>query len=584
MSISPNQVNRTVLLGSGGDPVSKAIPISNKKKARGEDSKWVSKKASIKSLTLSNWPSYNSTLAPTSTRSSYSIAQDANGMVVISGGNVGDSISLFQATENTWLNTTSVFTLASKTESPLTSTPASVSAASVASGSSLASTASAQPSDSAIATSSKSTTKSDSMKVLGAVLGSVVGLALFLFAILLLLRHRRKRREHAELGHQRRASGLGQDEKDVAQVQRSPNYGSSFLDLDTSSNFQGHKAGKESHSSFSSMAILMGKVGQSAGHKRGGLSRNDGSNASSADSMFNKKYKNAISNPIPQENGSGAMNGGLPGALVKEVSFESDAASRTAQTTPTAPAGQAGPSTRTRASNGGRRGSTRRSSGWNRYWSGGSGAMNILGLGSKRNTYSTSSDRSTNSQYSAEQRMPSQVPRLSALEIPPSSGGNFGLSRVATGSPTVSYNSDFQLTEGISGQISHSRIGSVSSEDSFDARRQTDPFSSGVPESVHEFGAAIPNWETPLAAASSRTGSSAYSSSNYDRTTVGTSFHFGGGTPTPSLPSFPSVPSFPAPPTSRPPVDEGDKTRTTSDMSWLNLGADSSRDPGVPRI
>ena len=348
-------------------------------------------------------------------------------------------------------------------------------------------------------------------------------MALILIAILLLLRWKRKRRQHQDIGHQRRASGISV-EKDGMEFTGLPQ-------MSSARQLQNHGA-QPSAGSFSSMAILMGRSGQKKGER--------GSQGSASSSQFNKKYKTAISNPIPQER---PANGFLaasdePPRTERSVIDDKAAVSR--------PRG-----------NGARRGSTRRSSGWNRYWSGGS-ALNILGFGSKRTT--VGSDPDTSSQYS--EHRPSQLTQHSAMVPPLKFGGPPELNRVASGSPTVADTSSrFPLTREMSGQIERSSIASASSYDDDDRR---DAFSSGIPASVNEQNSWDPvdrqDW-----AAGGRGQSNAYTESVYaqtlPRSTVGT---------------FPRDTRFPIPPTSQMPK-RPTPPHPTSDMSWLNLGGESSR-------
>ena len=105
MSVSPNQVNRTVLIDGNGRPMTSSKPIymtrdtiSGQLVERSEHGEG--------NLTAANWPIYNSTLAPSSIRADYSVAKDEDGLVVISGGNKEDVLCIFTARENCWVNAT----------------------------------------------------------------------------------------------------------------------------------------------------------------------------------------------------------------------------------------------------------------------------------------------------------------------------------------------------------------------------------------------------------------------------------------------------------------------------------------------
>ena len=532
VTVSPNQVNRTVLIGANGNPVSNAQPIISR--SLSEDflsetlEEAVAEKVKRGNLTLANWPAYNATFAPTSTRNGYSIAQDQSGLVVICGGNSNDVLCMFKARDNCWVNASAVLEKSSvQSAAPSASTGT---ATATATASSSAQTPS-QPAT-AVGTDTSSTPSTPTPNLLGAIIGSILGVAVVFLAVLLLLRWRRNRRRFAEAGHQRRASGIPSPEKDPM------DFADRGLNFGNHSNAYRHGQ-QESQGSFSSMAILMGNVGQS--QKRGVLGRRNGSNGSDSSSTFNKKYKTAISKPIPQTNFGPSGNFTV---VEKGASF-----GRGALTPAPAPAQTS--TARPRGSGTARRGSTRRSSGWNRYWSGGS-ALNILGFGSKRATdYDSGSDRASGSQYS-DAGLPTtttQVSQVSAMPPPLSLGRPAGrMSRVASNSPTIGHASDgFPLKEGMAGQIE--RPGSSSTVSSYNDHRDT--ISTGVPASVHQ-----DTW-TPVSGSGWARGGEVpnitYSESNY--TTI-----LPRGRPTDSS-SHAAV------------SDRRALPQHSSDMSWLNLGA-----------
>jgi hypothetical protein len=526
VSVSPNQVNRTVLIDANGNPVSNAQPITSRSLAEELHSdgleKSVANNVKRGNLTLATWPAYNDTLAPTSTRDGFSIAKDESGLVVICGGNTDDVLCIFNARDNSWTNATALL----EKSSVQSAAPSTIV------GTSTASSSAQTPSQSAAAvgTDASSTTSTPTPKLIGAIIGSILCLVVVISGLLLLLRWRRNRRRFTEAGHQRRASGIPSLEKDPMDF------------ADRGLNFGNHSNGyhhgqQESQGSFSSMAILMGNVGQN--QKRGVLGRRNGSNGSDSSSTFNKKYKTAISKPIPQSNfgPSGSFTVAAKGASLGRGAL--------------APAPAPSSTARPRGSGTARRGSTRRSSGWNRYWSGGS-ALNILGFGSKRATdYDSGSDRASGSQYS-DAGLPStttQVSQVSAIPPPLNLGRPAGrMSRVASNSPTIGHASDgFPLKEGMAGQIE--RPGSSSTVSSYNDHRDT--ISTGVPASVHQ-----DTW-TPVSGSGWGRGGEVpnitYSESKY--TTI-----LPRGRPTDS--SSHAAPS-----------DRRDQPQHSSDMSWLNLGA-----------
>jgi len=513
MTVSPNQVNRTILIDENGNPIknAKAISARDLSEVSLETRDVVRSKTKRAHLTVAEWPTYNATLAPRTTRTEYSIAHDSNGLVVFSGGNADDVLCMFKARENCWANATALLTGA-QAQTAIDAIPSSVSTAS--------STQTPSQSTAESVAGSSSTFK---YKVLGLVMGSVVGFALLVLIVALCIRRRTKLRAFAEAGHQRRASGVP-DEKDPM------DFADRGISFDTATRYQRH-ARDNSQASFSSMAILMGKVGSNQSHPV--IGRRNGSNASDSSSNFNKKYKNAISKPIPQ---------------VRHIPPESFMrAERPAVVGASGPI----PTPRARGSGTNKPGSARRSSGWNRYWSGGS-ALNILGFGNKRTTYGSQSDRE--SVYS-EGGLPSRVTQISAM-VPPLNLGpppQGRMSQVPSGSPTIAHQAKgFPLEQGMAGQIERSH--SVSSVSSYGDLR--DGFSSGVPASVDEEKTWTPvgghGWGT------NRAPSSIYTDSNYaptpPRTTMVEDTNRNPG------PGFPSAPPYKTP------------AQRPSDMSWLNLG------------
>ena len=505
MSVSPNGVNRTILVDADGNPVQNAQPIVEARAVEtgmGERSERLMERGN---LTVADWPVYNDTFAPSSTRTSYTIAADQSGLVVISGGNEDDVLCMFKARDNSWANATSVL---------------GSSKAATVQGVGTASTTASSASQSATSTGTANAGESPfPVKILGAVVGSILLVAIILVALLALFRWRKRRRQYTDAGHQRRSSGIPNEKDNMDFADKG------YPQMSSARQYLGHEP-QSSQGSFSSRAILMGRYG----HKRGG-DKGDESLGSDSSSQFNKKYKTAISKPIPQEHPM-TMRAG-PARQEKGVSFGA--------------AEDPAPTPKPRGSTrGGRRGSTRRSSGWNRYWSGGS-AMNILGFGSKRTTYE-GSDRSSDSHYS-DQRLPSQITQVSAAPMPLKlSERPPELNRVMSGSPTIAYQSSkFPLTREMSGTIE--RPGSASTVSSFNDDR-ADAFSSGVPASVHEQNAWTPfdkpGW------------GSKPTPSNYSESVYATTLHQG------------TAPNFPLP---RPPQRQ--PAQQSSDMSWLNLGGNT---------
>ncbi|EAQ92545.1 hypothetical protein CHGG_00780 [Chaetomium globosum CBS 148.51] len=273
------------------------------------------------------------------------------------------------------------------------------------------------------------------------------------------------------------------------------------------------------------------------GRKSSNESRRD-----SSDSTF-KAFKSTISKPMAQPTPPPAAARPPPPSQQtrdeKGVAF----ATRTVDAKP-----------RTLTAGADKQGDTRRSSGWNRYWSGGS-ALNLLGFGNGNNNSNSNninpnnvaahnsrrttlaSDRSSN--YSNPHRMTQDSATVPPL-FPASAEPRMSFSRVNAHSPTIAVYND-KLNQGMSGRIETQRPVSAVSDMSASA------YSSGIPESVQDAwdaAAAGKPWGADRSLNDSSTG--VYS--------------------TPLAPASQGLkpPSQGPPRRNQPPVRD--------DMSWLNLG------------
>ncbi|KAF4455431.1 hypothetical protein F53441_2220 [Fusarium austroafricanum] len=522
LEASPNQVHRYVVWGSNNQPGTDAADQNAKR-----------------DLSLNNWPDYNATLAPKASRSGYSIAQDSNGRVVFVGGNKEEPLAFFDMKENSWLNASDIVgdesqkllsaetSTGTKTKTHSTKTSSTESSTKTKSVTTdFTSTTSATATDdsfsSATISESSSATNSNvaavggassdgnsglsSNAILGITLGTILGFIALLIVILLLLRRRKKTQQPSPENTQPRHD-FPPDEKDPMGLGGGP-----------VSPFRGHHSNM-SQESFSSMAILMGR----AGKNKPSISRklSNGSNRTSG-STEHKQLKSSIGKPVLQE----MQHPVLQGQDTRGVAFDPTVAE---------PRPRNGP---LETQDG-----LRRSSGWNRYWSGGS-ALQILGFGSsKRNTVGSDSD----SHYSDS--IAHRNPRVTqdSATVPPL---NFDfrpeMNRVNSGSPVVAeYNKNIPFRDGVAGKIERP-ISKASSG-----------YSSGIPESVNE------TWDPDHK--DKPWGTDRATSSIYNP-----SFYFG-------APLSPRVP----PPSQTPPSGVSTQPQLamasqSSDMSWLNLG-DRSR-------
>ncbi|KIW18557.1 hypothetical protein PV08_02845 [Exophiala spinifera] len=141
-------------------------------------------------VTLATYPSYNDSLAPSTSRTDFDLVQGDDGLVAFVGGST-DSVAFFNQTGDSWISTTS---LLGKQQEPLSS-PSSTQSTSTAT-----STPTSAP--------GSSSHKTNGLAILGGVLGGICGLAAILIIILLWLRSVRRKREKAE-----KQSGYGDDKK-----------------------------------------------------------------------------------------------------------------------------------------------------------------------------------------------------------------------------------------------------------------------------------------------------------------------------------------------------------------------------------
>lgn len=540
MSVSPNLVQRTLLFSGPGVPVPNSPPVRRALAGKGLDRR--QDVATVTPLTAGSWPAYNSTLAPKATRSAFALAADANGLVVAAGGNEEDVLCMFDARQNRWQNATALLDepqLFLASSSSTQSSSLAVTATSTGTSSTGAVAATATPTGTSIAATGGT---SNTNSILAAVLGSIFGLAIILFGLYYCLQRKRKRRAHMEAGHTRRASGLSSNEKSGI------GYASDTLPTGPlGAVFRGHQT-QDSQSSFSSMAILMGRMNQ---QKPGQIpSRNSSQNTrrSSTDSTF-KAFKSTISKPIPQASAPTVTPRSPQPGPQSQSEFRDEKGVSFVST----PAAQ-----RPRRPSAAESGSLRRSSGWNRYWSGGS-ALGLLGFGSsngppnpqppanpvsKRTTVASE----TSSQYSTTQHRITQdsatVPPLHIYEPRAS------FSRVASRSPTIAQYNE-KLREPVLGKIEDTSRRPPSAVSDMSA------YSSGIPASVHE--AWDPTEGRPW---------------GYDRSQGQTFYHEGssGSFPTPLAPPGAGAGSTLGVPKQQFGRARAEQQQQRDDMSWLNLG------------
>lgn len=520
MSASPNQVSRVVIQDASGAPVTNSPTITERGLVSRQDG--------------GDWPSYNDTLAPTETRSNFGIAQGDDGMVVLTGGNDEVPMAMFNGMENKWLNATDelTFNLKANTVSSESSTVSSTSTSSSSTSSATSSTTTtSEASSSTISSVTSETTAAETSEaaaasdnsgddggddglgsnvILGITLGSIFAFLIILAALLFCLRRKKMQRNKAAAaaGGTRGPSREGPitDEKDPNMFGNAPPPGPPPA---SPGHFRGHYP-QNSQESYSSMAILMGRMNQPKG-----LSRKGSNDSRTSMISAHRQFKSTISKPIPRDDSQPILG-------ERGVTFD-----------PAAPEPQ--PRSRNLVSD--NQDGMRRSSGWNKYWSGGS-SLQILGFGGKRNT--SASDHSS-SQYSQTSDRNPRVTQDSATVPPLNFEARTAMNRVNSGSPVVTGGaSKLPFSEGMSGKIERPT-----------SRGSSAGYSSGIPESVND------NWDPTDAGNTKSWGHDRAPSSVY-----GSGFNFG-------QPMRDGNKEPPSGVSSQPQLAMASKS---SDMSWLNLG------------
>ncbi|KAF2018861.1 hypothetical protein BU24DRAFT_106609 [Aaosphaeria arxii CBS 175.79] len=371
MSKTPNEVSRIALLEAGGKVAPPGKTVGAPKNKR---------------LTISDWPTYNSTYAPEVPRSGFSVAQGSDGLAVISGGSEEDPLCIFDQTSNAWVNATRLF---EGEQVVLKSTPSSTIASSTP-----APTTSATPTASATqvpVVPAAPTNKNRMLTVLGATLGAIFGIAAILILLLFCLKYRKAK-------NKKKAQQSGYIEKDRLSF---ADRGAEFMHEAGGS--VGHNYSSSMNVSQTSLAIVSG---QSGGQHKRGL----GSDASTA-GLVMKKSPLGYSEPVEL-----AKFDLKPEQLVvADEKLVRQNSGRVQHSTANI--------------------SRSRSSGWSKYFANNE-ATNLAHMPSGRSTYASERTSTGSQSMYTDSRIynhPSQA--IKPLEIPKFDGQR--LSKVQTGSPTL---------------------------------------------------------------------------------------------------------------------------------------------------
>jgi hypothetical protein len=202
MTSSPNNVSYVALTQSGGNPAWPGEPVtfSSSSSTGAQKRDW------------GNLPAYNSSSAPSTSRTGFSIAQSDNGLVVITGGSEKDPVTLFNQSENSWVDTTALFGSQKNgaLQQPLGTTTTSAAPTATATSTTTSATATASASASSTALPSSGGSGTSTNVIIGATLGALAGVAILLAILLLVLRCLKRKKELTEKGGRRSAA----DDKD----------------------------------------------------------------------------------------------------------------------------------------------------------------------------------------------------------------------------------------------------------------------------------------------------------------------------------------------------------------------------------
>ncbi|KAF7189842.1 hypothetical protein HII31_08949 [Pseudocercospora fuligena] len=432
MHTSPNTAQGIVLLGEGGRPAYTGQTV-------GADS---SSNPQKRDLSISNWPTYNSTNAPMSTREDCSIARNSDGVIVMAGGNDEDPLIMYDQGENSWIDADKFFN--SKQQQPLqassTSTPSATATP----------TESATPSSTTAAPSAGGPSAHDKMmRTLGITLGVLCGIAALFILVLLYLRWRKMKAKKKD-GYLQEKDGAGEDGAGRLSF---ADRGASFM----------KEAGLSAHElpppprqdrfdrnngSHSSLAIMTNKWGNGSSRTRGHEPK---ASFESTAQLVKDKHGNFVPTenhemmdigdkvPVPKSNLT------VPGAMANSTALDKET-----------------------------RIERKRSSGWSKYFAtsqptGPNGLSHLPAAYTKPKTLSAQSMNSdVASEYSQDERRPSQMSRIPSSALVPPLDIDFSktvdgqrLSHVATGSPRfMDSREDFSRT-GSAGQQSSAQKGQI---------------------------------------------------------------------------------------------------------------------------
>ncbi|OAX81284.1 hypothetical protein ACJ72_04376 [Emergomyces africanus] len=189
VSKSPNSVSRYVILRAGGVVAGPGEQIGG--------SATRPTKRQKRDVILADFPKYDNENAPTTTLNDFSLAQDGNELVVISGRDDDYPVRIFDQSENSWVNTRQLLLGDNKKFiSNNDGIPTSASTLLPSSSTSIAPTSSSTGAPELV----PGTGNKQTLTIVGATLGAILGIAALLILILLVIGWRKRRNRYMHRG------------------------------------------------------------------------------------------------------------------------------------------------------------------------------------------------------------------------------------------------------------------------------------------------------------------------------------------------------------------------------------------------
>ncbi|EEQ33422.1 hypothetical protein McanCB56680_002537 [Microsporum canis] len=468
----------------------------------------------------SSYPAYNSTLAPTGSRTGASIASDPgyNNRVVISGGNNEEPIVIFNQDVNGWLDIDHFFAVSTMTSSTMTPMSNTMT---------MTPTITAAPTLTSSPSATETSTSSDrvhgsvppdgrTLTIIGATLGTLLGIGAIIILVLLLLAWRRRTSlyyQHTKEKH------MNSDDKDRFSFQDA---GMEPLTRSIQPIARGPVPSTDSWAYISGQVddYSRGSVNPPPPTRCMPVSEKGPSPLRDMESTRDERPDSDVYPPASNKPSFGAKVDSKPTEADGRLTDE----------------------------------------GWSKYFQGDKIDGSIKSRASSVDSKYSKSDYRSDCQNSGWPHVSAEVPPLNVARF----DGPQPLGIVASGSPSTEHPPKWPFTQhqGMAAKISSADSISLNSDDYYDDKRdtRTDAFSSGVPGSTHD----VDRWGRM--SREPRVASSNYSNSVYY------------DNPGPPPPGGPDRYLNAMPESRAPSSNYGRNARSvnrgivSSDISWLNIG------------